>query len=282
MAKLPNFIIIGSPKAGTTSLSHSLGAIPGVYFLPIKEAQYFDRKYERGHEWYASLFRRAPAGSLIGEGSPGYSMGKRSSVYAARIYDLLPYAKLIYMVRNPWDRIASHYVQEVANGLKAMSFDDAVRKLEWIVDSSRYSFVLNQYREYFNADQIHIIFYEDIIFETKKTMAELLRFLGLEEAYANDSLPKANARESKSVDRPVFDLLRKFPRYDKLRNIAPRSLIEKVRPVLVVRLKSNEVRHVWSQDLVDYVSNLVQQETSEFLHEAGIGQDFWLPPHVSG
>lgn len=113
-------------------------------------------------------------------------------------------------------------------------------------------------------------------------MAELLRFLGLDEAYANDSLPKANARESKSVDRPVFDLLRKFPRYDKLRNIAPRSLIEKVRPVLVVRLKSNEVSPVWSQDLVDYVSNLVQQETSEFLHEAGKGQDFWLPPHVSG
>jgi len=106
---LPNFLIIGSQKSGTTSLFHVLRQHPQVFMPERKEVNFFflQQKYRRGSEYYQGYFAPAPPDALaVGEASPGYICHPDTP---ARIHQLLPNARLILTVRNPIDRAYSQY-----------------------------------------------------------------------------------------------------------------------------------------------------------------------------
>ena len=71
---LPEFILVGAAKAGTTSIFDVLSQHPGIFFPPVKELHFFDDDscYERGREWYESNFAGASAGQIAGEATPSY------------------------------------------------------------------------------------------------------------------------------------------------------------------------------------------------------------------
>ncbi|MEY2436768.1 MAG: hypothetical protein QOF97_1604, partial [Acidimicrobiaceae bacterium] len=69
---LPDWLIIGAPKAGTTTLAAWLGEHPGAYVSPVKEVSYFDLHHERGPDWYAGHFAGAQPHQLVGEATPAY------------------------------------------------------------------------------------------------------------------------------------------------------------------------------------------------------------------
>jgi len=158
---LPNFFIVGAPKAGTTSLYHYLGQHPDVYMSPVKEPNYFaqeirlgnvsahwqdwaEREYEslqlylRGpmqerkfggivSHWpdYLKLFENVNGEKAIGEASVCYLWSKTA---AGNIASTTPNAKIVMVLRNPVDRAFSQYKQAVANGLIGKSFREQVRK----------------------------------------------------------------------------------------------------------------------------------------------------------
>lgn len=100
----PDFLIIGSQKAGTTSLYHALRLHPEVFVPEKKELNFFflEDEYARGLDYYARYFEPAPAGiKAVGEASPGYICHPETP---ARIAAALPDAKLVLTVRNPIDR----------------------------------------------------------------------------------------------------------------------------------------------------------------------------------
>ena len=119
---LPNFIVIGSSKCGTTSLYAYLSTHPEIYLPRQKELHYFQDDaaswgtWGRGLSWYSSLFKGASTYLARGECSPGYSHEDQSEIAARKMFETLPGTKIVYMIRNPIKRIRSHYIEEVANG----------------------------------------------------------------------------------------------------------------------------------------------------------------------
>ncbi|MEM1042736.1 MAG: sulfotransferase domain-containing protein [Bacteroidota bacterium] len=128
---LPDFLLIGAQKAGTTSLYHYLTQHPRVLPVHRKEVHYFDIGYRRGLGWYRSFFPTAREvqreAALTGEASPYYLFHPQ---VPARIRQDLPDAKLIVLMRNPVDRAYSHYHHEVRKGYETLPFEEAVDREE--------------------------------------------------------------------------------------------------------------------------------------------------------
>ena len=109
MSARPNFLIIGAGKSGTTSLWSLLGQHPEIFVSRIKEPSFFsnDEQYTRGWMWYESLFRGARGENAIGEASNSYSATGIHPDTVRRIVESLPGVRLIYLVRNPFERMES-------------------------------------------------------------------------------------------------------------------------------------------------------------------------------
>jgi hypothetical protein len=131
---LPDFVIIGAQKCGTSSLYAYLTQHPNVMPALEKEVHYFDSNYDKGIAWYkahfvTSAYRavqsfRTGQKTITGEASPYYLIYPHAP---ARLRAVLPAAKLIVLLRNPVDRAYSHYQHQVARGRESLSFEDALR-----------------------------------------------------------------------------------------------------------------------------------------------------------
>ena len=132
---LPDFIVIGAQKCGTTSLYNYLIQHPCVYPASTKEVGYFDRYYHKSLQWYRTQFpsflkkyykkiiRREDF--ITGEASTGYILNPHA---LERIAKTVPQAKLILMLRNPVDRAYSHYQHSVRGGNETLPFAEALKK----------------------------------------------------------------------------------------------------------------------------------------------------------
>jgi hypothetical protein len=116
---VPDFFIIGGQRCGTTSLRVYLSSHPGVY-MPDREIGFFTRLYDRGIDWYQSLF---DPNRLTGEKCPEYL---RYPIAAKRISKHLPQAKFIVLLRNPVDRLWSHYHWAVGMNRETKSFETVI------------------------------------------------------------------------------------------------------------------------------------------------------------
>src|SRR6187200_1451927 len=120
---LPDFLVIGAQKAGTTALYAYLRWHPGITGPSWKEVSFFDRHWWRGEAWYRGQFPLRAGGRLVGEASPSYLF---HPLAPERARSLVPDAKLIALVRNPVDRAYSQYQHAVALGREPLSFEDAL------------------------------------------------------------------------------------------------------------------------------------------------------------
>ena len=124
MTTLPNFLVIGAGKSGTTSLAAYLDAHPDVFMAHQKEVRFFDRYWHEGVDWYAAKFAAAAGKAAVGEASPSYL---QSAEAPARTAQTIPGAKLIALLRNPVDRAYSAWTNLHEQGRDPRSFADAVR-----------------------------------------------------------------------------------------------------------------------------------------------------------
>jgi hypothetical protein len=140
---LPDFLVIGAKRGGSTSLYYALLQHPQVVplfprarFLPkandTKGVHYFDSNYERGPRWYRSYFPSTATRRLIsarhrravtGEASPYYLF---HPLAAARAAALVPHARILLVVRDPVERTFSHYRERVRQGAEPLGFEDAL------------------------------------------------------------------------------------------------------------------------------------------------------------
>lgn len=130
---LPDFLVIGGQKCGTTALYAYLRWHPAITGPAWKEVSYFDRHFARGEAWYRGQFpsrpslalveRRGGARPLVGEASPSYLLHPYAPERAAA---LVPRARLVVLLRDPVARALSHYHHEVALGREPLSFEEAL------------------------------------------------------------------------------------------------------------------------------------------------------------
>ena len=120
---LPDFLVIGAQKAGTTALYAYLRWHPQITGPSWKEVSFFDRHWWRGEGWYRGQFPLRSGGRLVGEASPSYLF---HPLAPERVHALLPGVKLVALLRDPVARAYSHYQHEVALGREPLSFEDAL------------------------------------------------------------------------------------------------------------------------------------------------------------
>lgn len=130
---LPDFIIIGAQRSGTTSLFNYLGQHPEIYQSFPKETHYFSNHYQKGVGWYRSHFplkvHKVIAESYLkrkfiaGEATPYYIS---HPLAPGRVHNLVPNVKLIVLLRNPVDRAYSHYHHQVKLGMEPLTFEEAI------------------------------------------------------------------------------------------------------------------------------------------------------------
>lgn len=131
---LPDFLIIGAQKCGTSSLFRWLGESPHVALSSRKEVHFFDLQFHEGVDWYRSYFPpQAPRDEGRGQRPP---VGESSPYYlfhplaAQRVRQVLPEVRLIVLVRNPVHRAVSHYYHEVGNGFETLALPAALDREE--------------------------------------------------------------------------------------------------------------------------------------------------------
>ncbi len=127
-------------KGGTTSLHRYLGSHSEVCISRRKETDYFlgRREYQRGLSWYSSQFNRHA--TALGEASPNYTKRHLWAGVPERIAQTLPEVRLIYVVRDPIERIVSHYVHNYAHGREKRRFSKAVTSGSNYVKTSMYAY----------------------------------------------------------------------------------------------------------------------------------------------
>ena len=154
---LPNALIIGAAKCGTTSLHNYLASHPDICMSSVKETAFFvaERNWSKGLAWYRSHFRGQAR--VCGESSPAYTMHPRFSGVPERIHQVIPDVKLIYLVRDPIERIRSDYAHRVSLGTEREPLDKALFGPDarpWYIDNSRYDYQIRQYLQVFSRERI--------------------------------------------------------------------------------------------------------------------------------
>ena len=188
---LPNLIVIGGLKCGTTSLHHYLNLHPQVAMSRPKELNFFveELNWELGTGWYASHFE---AGAPVrGETSPHYTNRPRFEGVAARMRATLDDARVVYVVRDPIDRILSHYLHNAGGGYESRPLEEALAdERSAYVDRSRYAFQLEPYLEAFGRDRIAIVSREELKDDRQATMRRLFEFLGVDPGFTSEQFER--------------------------------------------------------------------------------------------
>lgn len=200
---LPDFIVIGAMKAGTTSLYHYLRDHDQVFMPTIKELDFFvaEANWFRGIDWYRHQFSAAGDALACGEASTTYTQYPTHDGVPERIASLLPDVRLIYVVRDPVVRIRSHYQHLVLTGVEKSPPEVAVLKNPLYLDCSRYAMQLEQYLEHFRREQILIVTSEALRTDRRATVQRVYEFLGV----ASDRLPEALDTEFyRTAQRPTY------------------------------------------------------------------------------
>ena len=190
---LPDFIIIGETKCGTTSFFNYLIKHPKILdtfgngdnvdkIYNTKEIRYFDRYFDRGLEWYKSCFPDTKSDEITGEATPMYMYRTMSM---RRIYDVLPKVKLIVQLRNPVDRLYSNYMhnKKWVPGWKNkyFSFEHFINSAHdvdyYLIDKGLYAQTLKRWFNLFKREQFFIFSVEELEKNPQFIYNEALKFL---------------------------------------------------------------------------------------------------------
>ena len=191
--KLPDYLIIGAMKTGTSSVHRYLCQHPAVFPSKSKELDFFTTHYRRGLGWYMQNFR----GDVSGEASPNYMKLHLWPKTAARIREHVPNARLLCVLRNPIDRTLSHYLHNVWRGRESRPFSVAVRPDSNFVMTSRYSWQLDHYLNHFPSEQLLLVTTEELDRSPDRTMSRILQFVGVDDAVAIDTSKRHNVTNVK-------------------------------------------------------------------------------------
>jgi hypothetical protein len=213
---LPNFIICGAQKGGTTALYHYLRVHPDVFIPDAKEINFFGHDFCRGVSWYEPAFAGWKGESAVGEASPEYMIYPE---VAPNIASVLPKAKLLFVLRNPIERAYSGYwfyaqlylnMQHVerpkdffAHQVRLLTtrnvekhdpiqpFSKAIRTETGhalYIERGLYYKHIKRFLEHFDRRQIHCIISEDLTKDPREVLRRCFEFLGVDQSHIPDNI----------------------------------------------------------------------------------------------
>lgn len=269
---LPNFLICGTQKGGTTALYHYLREHPEIFMPKVKEVHFFDLNWQRGLKWYEGYFEGVKNAKAIGEASPFYMYLEE---VPKRIYEVLPDVKLIFILREPVSRAYSHYWHEVRLGYESLTFEEAIKMEEERLstkdifyrqqysykDRGKYVTQLRRYRKYFSDEQMLILLKEELKKDPQKVMKEVFEFLGVNLEFKSPNwytphyigespriwrLQQLKSKISSPLLKKLIDWINLKPGYPPINPQTKKSLNEYFKPY------NNELERFLGKELTDW------------------------------
>ena len=259
-----DFMIIGAQKSGTTSLAAQLADHPQICFSEIKEPEFFDSQesWEENLPAYHQLFKPL-GGQLCGEASTTYTFLPETPETSIRIHSYNPDMKLIYIMRQPVNRIISHYAHNLVRGLENRSPLAAVVEDPRYINRSRYGVQIRPYIELFGRENILLLIFEEYVADQLATLAAVAEFLGIDGTEFRDV--DTSARHKSVGERQIkFRTAEKFTRtslFRSMRDIIPEGFRHTIR----YRLLSNQLAETphFDQELKELIWRFVAGDVME-------------------
>jgi hypothetical protein len=228
-ARLPDFLIVGAQKSGTTSLLRYLSEHPEVFMAP-GEVFYFDRYFDQGTGWYRRHFEGAVEGQSVGEKTAEYLYCLEAP---ARMAQVVPEARLIAILRNPVERAYSHYWHNRTRGHEPLEFADALaaeperlaadpaawRRYSYF-DRGRYIEQLRRYGEHYPREAMLAVLFDDLCDSPRETFQSVCRFLEIDDGFVPGNVGEAKNRFMRFRFMSLRKPIKKLPGW--LRRIAGR------------------------------------------------------------
>lgn len=237
--RMPDFVIIGAMKCGTSTLHDQLHLQPGIFMSTPKEPYFFsnDEVWAKGLDWYSSLFADAAKDDLCGESSTHYTKLPTYPHTIDRMKEHIPDAKLIYVIRHPIDRLVSHYIHDWSERKIDCSIDEAIDRHPDLINYSRYAMQLEPFLETYGTERVMLVFFEHMIAEPQAELERICRFIGYDgrprwhiEEPANN-VSHQRMRESKWRDAIVWNPVVTWAR----RTFVPQRLRDRVKTLWQMR-----------------------------------------------
>lgn len=271
---LPNFIIIGAPKAGTTSLYHYLSEHPQVFMSDPKEVNffsgeeidaqglYYNYNKTKSFEEYKELFSDCSTEKAIGEGSVSYLFYPKTP---EKIKEVLPDVKTIVLLRNPLERGYSHYLMDYRLGLVDLSYDEIVYKstehknldlyYQQYVSLGLYYEQIKRYLDTFGEEQVKIYLQEDLRNNSEKVISDLYDYLEIDQSYVPDT-----NKEHNSFSMPKSGLIHKLYSSYFLRTILSRFIPSNMKEFLFNTFFERTKKPKMNQETKAYLLNLYKPD----------------------
>jgi len=243
---LPNLLLVGAAKSGTTLLANCLGQHPEIYMSPVKEPHYFIPNLAvDSFEEYISLFKNknSESAKIRAEASAGYIYSEDA---AFAIKETFPDTKIMMILRNPIDMAFSLWAFKRRRGDETDSFETAVATQDqrlspeflathkgWpygylYVERAKYYHQVKRYIDLFGRDQVKVIIFEEFLQDTTKSFNEIFNFLEISPDF-QPTVRRVNAGGSMRF-KPIEQLIQKdFP---VIKNIFPLVWRDKIRTFL--------------------------------------------------
>lgn len=224
--RLPDFLIIGAMKSGTTALHQCLAQHPDIFMTHVKEPSYFlkgapwlmrNPHVDSPEDLLRLMFRGYSEQKRVGESSTAYSGAPTLGTEApANIYSESPGMQFIYVVRNPFARIVSHYLHCVELGIYSEPMVDVLKCDATFLERSLYHYQLARYLKYFERERFLVLFFEEFIKNPSKAIQQVCHFLGVSEGSVkgistkqrNKTLVSSSVRnENVLFDKSSYDTL---------------------------------------------------------------------------
>jgi hypothetical protein len=183
---LPTLIVIGAQKCGTSGLHYYLGLHPDVYVSEPKELNFFiaERNWPRGVDWYRGRFDARATVRV--EASPNYTAYPQHRGVPERMADVVPEARLIYIVRDPIERIAAHWVHNYSKGRHRGELAATIMKPKTsYIDRSRYAMQLERFLAVYPRERILVLENEDLRRHRDETLRTVFEFAGADPAFTD-------------------------------------------------------------------------------------------------
>lgn len=178
----PDFVIIGAMKCATSTIHDQLSDQPGISMSEPKEPNFFsdEDNWAMGISWYESLFASMPTMDLKGESSTHYTKLPTYPRCADRVHEYLSNSKLVYVMRDPVDRIVSQYIHEWSMRVikEGCSIDEAIHEHPMLIDYSKYAMQLKPYIERFGFKSILPVFFERVMANPQEEFARIAEHIG--------------------------------------------------------------------------------------------------------
>ncbi|HIK54843.1 MAG TPA: sulfotransferase [Synechococcales cyanobacterium M55_K2018_004] len=295
---MPNFLIIGSAKGGTTSLHYYLNQHPQIFMSAVKEPRFFALEGEVlnfrnpdaaiNHnsvttlEAYQALFKDVTNEIAIGEASPLYLYSAKA---VERIKHYIPQAKLIAVLRNPVDRAFSCYTHLRRENYEKLSFAEGLKAEEQRIQDNwahlwhykQAGFYYEQLKRYYDAfapAQIKVYLFEDLNTDSTAVTQDICRFLGVDDSFQPElsrqnvsGIPKSRlvhdffARKN-SIREAIAPFIPSHLRQQISRKIKTWNLGKKPELDPVIR---QELVELYREDILK-LQDLLQRDLSHWLH----------------